>query len=107
MRFHLDENCHRAVAEGLRCRGIDVTTSAEVGLLQASDEEQFAHATRENRVLFSHDSDILRLNAAGASHTGVAFCAKDSKSLGAIIDGLVLIWELLEPEEMHDHLEYI
>jgi hypothetical protein len=26
IRFHLDENCPRAVATGLRRRGIDVTT---------------------------------------------------------------------------------
>jgi hypothetical protein len=33
IRFHLDENCHGGVAEGLRRRGIDVTSTPEVGLL--------------------------------------------------------------------------
>jgi hypothetical protein len=37
--FHLDENCHRAIAEGLRRRGIDVTTTPEVGLISATDEQ--------------------------------------------------------------------
>lgn len=29
IRFHLDENCPRALADGLRRRGIDVTTTPE------------------------------------------------------------------------------
>jgi hypothetical protein len=37
IRFHLDENCHPAIAGGLRRRGVDVTTTPEVGLLHASD----------------------------------------------------------------------
>jgi hypothetical protein len=42
IRFHLDENCDRAVAEGLRRRGVDVTVTPEVGLLSATDEAQLA-----------------------------------------------------------------
>lgn len=36
IRFHLDENCSHAIAAGLRRRGIDVTTTPEAGLLNAS-----------------------------------------------------------------------
>ena len=32
MRFHLDEHVPHAIAEGLRRRGIDVTTTVEAGL---------------------------------------------------------------------------
>jgi hypothetical protein len=42
IRFHLDENCDRAIAEGLRRRGIDVSTTPEAELLSATAEEQFA-----------------------------------------------------------------
>jgi hypothetical protein len=38
IRFHLDENAHRAIADGLRRRGVDITTTPEAGLLNASDE---------------------------------------------------------------------
>jgi predicted nuclease of predicted toxin-antitoxin system len=47
IRFHLDEHCPTALAEGLRRRGIDVTTTPEAGLMQATDEEQLAFARRE------------------------------------------------------------
>ena len=35
IRFHLDENVSNAIAEGLRRRGIDVTTTSETGLIAA------------------------------------------------------------------------
>ena len=39
LRFHLDEHVPRAVAQGLRRRGIDVTTSTEAELLAQADLE--------------------------------------------------------------------
>lgn len=44
VRFHLDESVESAIADGLRGRKIDVTTTPEVGLLGASDEQQVAFA---------------------------------------------------------------
>jgi predicted nuclease of predicted toxin-antitoxin system len=107
IRFHLDENYHRAIADGLRRRGVDVTTTPEVGLLNASDDEQLAHAVSEGRVIFTQDRDFLRLHAAGAPHPGIAYCDKDTKSIGEIITMLVLIWEIYEPDEMANRVEYI
>ncbi len=107
IRFHLDENCHRAIAEGLRRRGIDVTTTPEVGLLSATDDQQAAFSVAQGRVLFTQDHDFLRLHAAGAAHAGIAYCAKDTRSIREIIQALVMIWEILEPEEMRNHVEFI
>src|SRR4051812_30213012 len=47
IRFHLDEDVDPAVAEGLRRRGVDVTTSREVGLLGTLDTAQLAYAKTE------------------------------------------------------------
>ena len=107
IRFHLDENCHRAIAEGLRRRGIDVTTTPDAGLLHSTDQEQIAYSLREGRVLFTQDRDFLRLHAAGVSHAGIAYCDKDTKSIGTVIQGLVLIWELVDPNEMAGRVEYL
>ncbi|MEM9538947.1 MAG: hypothetical protein AAGA60_05480 [Cyanobacteria bacterium P01_E01_bin.42] len=35
IRFHLDENVDNSIADGLRRRGIDVTTTPEVELISA------------------------------------------------------------------------
>src|SRR5262249_47020304 len=107
IRFHLDENCHRAVEEGLRRRGIDVTTTPEAGLLTASDERQLEYCSQAGRVLFTQDRDFLRLHATGTPHAGIAYCDKDSKSIGQIIQGLVLIWEVLDSEEMTGRVEFL
>jgi predicted nuclease of predicted toxin-antitoxin system len=107
IRFHFDENCHRAVAEGLRRRGVDVTTTPEAGLLSATDEEQVAHGLSQGRVVFTHDRDFLRLHAAGIPHAGIAYSDKDSKSIGEMIRGLILLWEVLEADEMQNRVEYL
>jgi predicted nuclease of predicted toxin-antitoxin system len=94
IRFHLDENCSRAIAQGLRRQGIDVTMTPEVGLLGTSDEDQLASGLSEGRILFTHDRDLLRLHAAGTPHSGIAYCKKDTLGIGEIIRGLILIWEI-------------
>ena len=58
IRFHLDEHINHAIAKGLRQRGIDVTTTVEVGLRTLSDEAQMAYIRREDRVLEIGDRGI-------------------------------------------------
>ena len=107
IRFHLDENCTKAVAKGLRRHGIDVTTTPEAGLLGATDEKQATYALPLGRVIFTQDRDFLRIHAAGTSHAGIAYCEKDTRSIGEIIQGLVRIWEFLDPDEMVRRVEYL
>lgn len=62
IRFHLDENVHGAVGNGLRLRGIDVSTTQDAQLPGASDEEHLSFARSEHRVIVTHDDDFLRLH---------------------------------------------
>ncbi len=107
LRFHLDENCDPRIAVGLRLHGIDVTTTAEAGLVRASDEEQLAYAALKGRVIVTRDADFLRLDAAGAVHAGIIYCGPQARSLGELVRLVVLLWELLEPAEMRGHIEYL
>jgi predicted nuclease of predicted toxin-antitoxin system len=109
IRFHLDENCDLTIAEGLRRRAIDVTTTQGAGLMKASDENQLDNARRENRVVFvfSQDADFLRMHAAGVAHAGIVYCHQQSRSVGEIIRGLVVIWEVLDPEDMRGRIEFL
>ncbi len=107
IRFHLDEHCDPDIARGLRLHGVDVTTTLEAGLLHAEDEDHIAYALQTNRVVFTQDQDFLRLNARGVEHRGIAFCYQQSRSIGQIIDGLRLIWEIYEPEEMQGRVEFL
>lgn len=107
IRFHLDEHCPAALAEGLRRQGIDATMTAEVGLQGASDQDQTAWALSQGRVFFTQDDDFLRLHAAGTPHAGIVYCHQRSSSLGTILRGLVLVWEVYEPRDRHNHVEYL
>jgi predicted nuclease of predicted toxin-antitoxin system len=107
IRFHLDENVNKAIAEGLRRRQIDVTTTPETGLIASTDEEQLRFAHSQGRVMFTQDSDFLILHNSDFEHSGVVYCVKGSRSIGEILQGLILIWEVLEAEEIAGKVEFL
>jgi predicted nuclease of predicted toxin-antitoxin system len=78
IRFHLDENVSNEITQGLRSRGIEVTTAAEAGLLEASDEDHVAFAVSEGRVIFTQDADLIRLAASGIEHMGIVYCRQQT-----------------------------
>jgi hypothetical protein len=78
IRFHLDEHISAQIAAGLRRRNIDVTTTADVGLLGATDIEHLEFAASSGRVLVTQDDDFLRLHAQGIAHTGIAYCQQQT-----------------------------
>lgn len=104
--FYTDEHVSRAVVQGLRHRGIDVLTVPEAGLMGASDLEHLARARREGRVIFTQDDDFLRLAAAGAPHAGIVY-ARQHTSVREILQGLRMVYEVLDAEEMVGHIEYL
>lgn len=104
--YYFDEHVAHAVARGLRLRGIDVKTVSDAGLMGASDEEHLAFALEEGRVLFTQDADFLRLDAEGKPHAGIIYVPQQSP-IGEIVHGLVLIHQVIEPEEMIGHVEFL
>jgi hypothetical protein len=42
--FHVDENVDAAIVQGLRVRGVDVTTAGDMGMLRATDEAHLVFA---------------------------------------------------------------
>ena len=69
--FHLDENISPTLADALRHRGIDVTTTADAGLVGATDRDHLAFATVAGRVVVTQDVDFLRLHSQGVPHAGI------------------------------------
>ena len=107
IKFHLDESVSNAIALGLRRRGIDVTTTSEAGLIGVSDTEQIAFALSENRILITHDDDFVILHRSGITHGGITYCDQKRRSIGEILNTLILIYETLELEEMKNQLEFL
>jgi hypothetical protein len=106
IRFLTDEHIPKAVASGLRARGIDVLTAGEAGQLGASDAALLAFAKAQGRVLITADADHLRLHAVGVPHAGILFAPSDA-SVGLLIGGAMLIAEVLGAEEMLNRVEFL
>lgn len=106
VRFYFDEHVGHAITKGLRRRGIDVLTLVEADMLGVSDEEHMAFARNQGRVIVTHDDDFLRLAAEGVDHAGIVY-APQGRTVGAMVQGLTLIAQVLTAEEMHGHIEFI
>jgi hypothetical protein len=102
----MDEHVPSAVTAGLRLRGVDVLTVQEAVMVGATDQDQLAFAARQGRVLFTHDADFLRLHAAGTNHAGIAY-APQQMPVGQIVRALMLIYQVLEPADMRNHVEFL
>ena len=107
IKYHLDESVANAVANGLEHRGIDVTTSRTTGLIGASDLEQLEYATREERVLVTHDDDFLRIHATGAEHAGIAYAHQKRLTIGQTVLALVAIHRNQNAESVAGHVEFL
>ncbi len=106
VRFYLDEHVNPAVAAGLRRRNIDVLTTQEADMLGASDEEHLALAASQNRVTFTQDNDFARLHARGIEHAGIVY-VRQHIPIGYIVRGLILIRQVLSPDEMKNRIEFL
>lgn len=107
IRFHLDEHIPSAVADGLRRRGIEVITTLDAGLLGAEDTAHLVFALARGLVIVTNDEDFLGLNEREIEHPGVAYCPLHKRSIGTVIRSLVLIWEVLDPLDMRNCVEFL
>lgn len=107
IRFYLDENIANAVASGLRHRAIDVLTTPEAGHIGWTDPQQPAFAVAEKRVMVTQDDDMLVLASSGIEHTGIVYYKPQTRSLKEIIRGLTLVYDVLSPEDMLNHIEFL
>jgi predicted nuclease of predicted toxin-antitoxin system len=107
----MDEHVPKAVTDGLRRRGVDVVTIQELGLQAVSDTQHLEQAAQEGRVVFTQDADFLRLHAAGVPHQGIVYAPQHTPvSLilrALILRALMLIYDVLTPEDMVRHIEFL
>ncbi len=106
VKYYADENVAKAVVEGLRRRGVDVLTTQEAGTMGATDQEHLALARQQGRVIFTQDDDFLRAHARGEMHAGIVY-AHQRTSVGEVIRGLMLIYQVLDADEMKNHVEFL
>jgi hypothetical protein len=105
--FHLDEHIPTALADALRSRGIDVTTTAVAGLAGTGDREHLEFAAKAGRVIVTQDADFLRLHAAGIAHSGIAFWRQQTRTIGEVLHRLVLLHAVMSADDMKNTVEYL
>jgi predicted nuclease of predicted toxin-antitoxin system len=107
IQFHPDENVDPDIAKALRRYGINVTTTIEAGLRTTNDIEELDFSRREQRIIVTHDADFLRLAYQEKDHPGIVYCDRTGRSIGEIVRGLILIYEVLTPEEISGKVEFL
>lgn len=107
IRFHLDEHIDPDIARALRRHGVDVTTTAEADLLTRSDHAQIEYARRSERVIVTHDTDFLRMASQDLEHPGIVYCHRTAHSIGETIRRLILVYEVLAPDEIRGRVEFL
>jgi predicted nuclease of predicted toxin-antitoxin system len=106
IRYHLDEHMDPDIAAGLRCFGIDVTTTAEQGLTGQADTVHIARMRQQGRVIVTDDTDFLAAAHASSDHAGIAFCHRKDFSTGQILRFLILLHGVFNAEDMRGRVEF-
>jgi hypothetical protein len=102
-----DEHIPYQVVEGLRRRGIDVITIQRAGLRSALDEVILDAARQQSRVVYTNDTDFLRLHATGIQHSGILYHHILDYSIGEAIRVVALACEVLSIDEMRNRVEFL
>ena len=78
IRIYTDESVNVSISEGLKRRGVSAFSAKEAANLGLSDEEQLIYAGKENAIIFTHDTDFLKIASKrledGGTHNGIIYC---------------------------------
>ncbi len=82
-KFHLNEHLSPKLAAQLRQYGFDVTSTVEMGLVEADDDEQLAYAASSQRaiVTFNHKDFAVRhiwYAEKGQEHWGIVLSTEET-----------------------------
>lgn len=110
LRFQADADLKHAIISGVRRRipVVDFQRATDVPLEGVADLDVLAIAAKERRVLVSHDKNTMiahyREFTALATSPGLILVPQTGFPLARAIEGLVLIWELMEPAELENRI---
>jgi predicted nuclease of predicted toxin-antitoxin system len=109
--YYFDQNVARAIANGVRMRGIDVLTAFEDGRAKWDDVALLDRAAELGRVFFTHDRDFLRDAArrqrAGIHFAGIVFAQMEQSLIKVYIHDLAIIAQVASPSEMENQVLYL
>lgn len=111
IKIYTNESVSAVVAEGLKRRGVDAQSCRDVGNYGLTDQQQLDYACENGFVIFTHDDDFLKLSAEYITqrkeHPGIIYVHQRDYSIGECIRRIKLIVDVLSPEEMRNHIEFL
>lgn len=110
IKLYLDEDVPFAFAQALLNRGVDVITTQEVRNDSKSDTEQLDYATREQRVIFTHNKkDFILLHNEYLQHIKehAGIILSDQLPIGILLKRFMRLWFSLSAEDMKNRFEFL
>lgn len=109
-KVYLDEDVHVLVADLVRARGFQISTTRDANNLGKSDEEQLQYAAQNGLAILTHNRvDFEKLAVDyfnhGRTHTGIIVIARHSPF--EIAKRLLLKLNDLTADEMSNQLLYL
>jgi len=100
------------LVRGLRSRGIDVVTAADVGMIRRKDEQHLSLATVQGRALYSFNvGDFHEMHtewtSTGRGHAGIILAQQKRYSTGEHIRRILRLIGSLTAEAMKNREEFL
>jgi predicted nuclease of predicted toxin-antitoxin system len=101
-----------ALVQGLRDRGVEVTTVLQEHRTGLTDPEQLAFAAAENRAIYTFNvADFVRLHTAflaeSKSHAGIILADRTRHSVGEQIRRTLHLLSSKNADDMRDTIEFL
>jgi hypothetical protein len=107
----MDEHVPSVVTAALPGHGINVLTVQDEGLLGEGDAALLDRAADLGRVVFTRDTDFLRLAQSrqrdGIDFGGVIYAHQLRVQIGQCVDELELLASVCDPEDLKNRVEYL
>lgn len=111
--IYLDENnMEGRLLQAFRRAGIEASTALAFGMIQKTDDEQLACATREGMAIYTTDeADFPRIHKEWLlqqrAHSGIIIVKQRKFSVGEQTRRLLRLMKAVGIEEMQNRLEYL
>ena len=109
-KLHLNEHLSPRLAEQLRQYGFDVTSTLELNMVEADDDEQLAYAASSERaiVTFNHKDFAVRheqYRAEGKDHWGIVLSTEET--MDVIRRRLLRLLNALSADELKNQIRWL
>jgi len=112
-KFVADQNLHDANVRGLKrkCPELDIVLVRDLDLASAEDPDILEWAAEEGRILLTHDRQTMINHAKQRLQSGLRmpglFVIKTPPDIGSVVEDLMIITEVTNPEEWEGKTEYL